>query len=155
MGMSHDTGERREYGGLEQDPTAVASLYSLDRELAHFEESLDLEVAEETFVDLYEGDVDEFYRMTFYVEDSLEEVQEAMPGSVFTELPDGYDRYELQDGDFTLALRFDSTHDETYEIDSDFQTLNIRAPTISSYYRKWMEAEQPAGDDRSGAAAAD
>lgn len=122
---------------LEEDGVGEA-LETLDGIFERYDEDVSLEVAEDTYADVAEG-IGSYHRMTFYVDEDLEELKRDLPGSVFSRLPDDHDAYELQDDDVTLRLKFDERHDESVPVETSYDNVDVAVPTEEAYMSRFYD----------------
>jgi len=121
----------------------------LDRICHRYDESLILELAEDTYADLARG-VDRLSTATCYVPDDLASLKRRLPGSVFSGLPPEYDAYELTTADATLRLRFDQSHDDRRWVDAPYEAIEITVPTTEAYFERFGAAVAERADEADG-----
>lgn len=137
--MSNNTSASEEdvYEALEEG--SLGEVFGeLDSLVERYDREMELEVAEDTVADLARG-ITEYSRATFYVDEELEELKEEFPGSVFSELPEGHDAYELQYEGVTLRMKFGSEHEDSVSIGTSYESLDIAVPTKEAYFSKFYE----------------
>jgi len=117
------------------------ALDELDSIFTRYEETITLEIAEDTYADLAQG-IDNLYSMTCYTERELEYYKRNLPGAVFSRLPDDYDSYDLVKDDATLHLKFDQSHGERYAIDTPYEAVDLTVPTTDAYFKQFYDTVQ-------------
>ncbi|WP_435068665.1 hypothetical protein [Haloplanus sp. C73] len=115
---------------------AFAELDSICR---RYEDSLTLEIAEETYADVARG-VDTLQTATCYVDSELSALKRRFPGTVFSKLPAEYDAYELTTDDATLRLKFGQSHADRRPVDAPYESVTIAVPTGDAYFERVYEA---------------
>jgi len=138
------------------DPAAVrtaitsgpvdAGFAELDRICRRYDESLTLELAEDTYADLAHG-VDRLSTATCYVDRELAALKRALPGSVFSGLPDGYDAYELTTDDATLRLKFGRSHADRRPVETPYAAVDVAVPTTEAYFERFYTVLADRGED--------
>lgn len=96
-------------------------------------EQMELDVAESTYHDMQRG-IEDYSEMWFYTDRELEDLQEQLPHSFFSNLDTEKPVYHLinEEQDFTMHIRFDRTHDERSEIPTDYENIDIYMPEQES-----------------------
>lgn len=117
------------------------ALDELDSIFTRYEETITLEIAEDTYADIAQG-VDNLYSMTCYTGDDLEYYKRNLPGTVFSRLPEDYDAYDLVNGDATLHLKFDQSHEDRYSIDTPYRAVDLTVPTTDAYFKQFYDTVQ-------------
>jgi len=121
-------------------------LEQIDEQLADHEESLVVEVAEETYADAYwdtDVDRDRDRRHDFfvvYVERDVEALQAAMPGSVFDRFEPGDETHDLYVGGVVVRFVTGRSHAVVRLFETEFEYLDIGVPTEESVYQAWADA---------------
>jgi hypothetical protein len=121
------------------DSPVDAAIAELDRICHRYDETLVLELAEDTYADLARG-VGRLNTATCYVDRDLDSLKRALPGSVFSELPPGHDAYELTTDGATLRLKFGQSHDDRRPIDTPYTAVDIAVPTTEAYVGRFYAA---------------
>jgi hypothetical protein len=138
------------------DPAAVrttltsspvdAALAELDRICRRYDESLTLELAEDTYADLARG-VDRLQTATCYVDRDLAALKRTLPGSVFSTLPAGHDAYELTRNDATLRLTFGRSHADRRPVETPYAAVEVAVPTTEAYLQRFYETVAARAED--------
>lgn len=124
---------------LEQEPVSKP-LQQLDDELEEHDTSLDLEIAEDTYIGLLNNRPRQD-KVTVYTSESLYDIQKDMPGSTFWKIND-YDKdlyYDIVDGDGFIRVRFEDEHAETVPIDISYENISFSLPTFDAFEDKMHE----------------
>ncbi|AZH26290.1 hypothetical protein [Haloplanus aerogenes] len=118
----------------------------LDRICRRYDESLTLELAEDTYADLARG-IDRLHAATCYVSDDLAALKRRFPGSVFSGLPDGYDAYALTTDEATLRLKFGQSHADRRPVTMPYDAVAVAVPTTDAYFERFYTALAERGED--------
>lgn len=124
-----------------------AAFARLDRQLAAVDESLTVELAEDTYswlhaiAPLHLADATTT-QATLYLNRSLTELQDAAPDSDFSTLSvdTANDAYELVYPAVTLRLKFDTRHSDCTTIETEFAAITVAVPTMDAYRERTVEA---------------
>jgi len=113
-------------------------------QVADYEESLVLEVAEETYADAYwdtgvDRDRDHDF-FVVYTEREVEALQAAMPGSVFDRFDPGDETHDLYVGGVVVRFVTGRSHAVVRLFETEFEYLDIGVPSEESVYQAWADA---------------
>lgn len=118
-------------------------LQALDHQCLRHDQPLRVELAEITAADVYDAktSIDEltFHELTIWVPHPIDDLIEAMPHSVFAQMPHHYDSYEAVNDEATLRFRFDAEYPTTQVIPTEYEYLQLELPTFEAYMRRSAE----------------
>jgi len=123
---------------VENSPVHGA-LETLDAVFDRHGETVTLEVAETSYADLARG-VDSLHRLDCYAPRDLDHYGRNLPGTFLSELPEGYDAYDLTRGDATLHLKFGKSHGEATPVGLPYRAVTVAVPTDKAYLATFRDA---------------